>query len=78
MAKAEKDATPKKTFKVSIEIKGESSTIIRENLPFICDKTDKSLEWLASKGYKEEEIEVIGNKPSNWTEFFKQPEQVVV
>jgi hypothetical protein len=71
-----------KTTKVKIVFQGSSATVIRDNLPSIMDKAENSVEWLAKKGYKIEEIEVVGDKPSCWDVIFppktKSPEELAV
>jgi len=66
--KAEEKKAEKAKFKVRLRINsGGSSTIFRgEGLPYIDDKTEKAVQWLFDKGYKAEEIEIIGEKPGIW------------
>lgn len=69
----EKDVVSSK-FKVQLRVHSqETSTIVRlvEDLPMITDKTDKAVLWLVAKGFKADEIEVIGEKPKNWNEAFE-------
>ena len=71
---AKKEEIVKKTTKITIHFQGESATIIRQdNFPMIIDKTEKSVEWLAAKGFKPAEIEIIGEKPSCWINSFPEP-----
>ena len=70
MAKVE--TASKKTTKITIKFQGLSSTIFRDNLPSISDTTEKSIEWLAEKGYKESEIEIKGEKPKCWNNYFPE------
>lgn len=66
---------PKKVYKISLHVKSRGSSIIYrgDNLPFICDKTDNAVKWLVDKGYKEEDIELVGEKPSIWDSIFSPP-----
>jgi hypothetical protein len=72
------EAIAAKTTKVAIEFIGDSASIYRgEGLPILHDKADRSVEWLASKGFTLKEIEVIvikGNKPANWETFYPSEE----
>ena len=73
MAKADKkEAVAKSPYKVTLKVHSQSSaTIIRpDGFPQITDKTQDAVKWLAAKSYKPEEIEIIGEKPSNWDEVF--------
>lgn len=66
------EETVTKISKVRIEFHDTSATIIRGNgFPWISDKTENSVNWLVSKGYKPEEIEIIGTKPEYWDAAFK-------
>ena len=65
-----KKEEPKVKKPVSIHIKGASSIIYRVGLPFIMDKTENAVKWLADKGYKEKDIELVGEKPASWDSFF--------
>jgi hypothetical protein len=73
MAKAETVAKP--TFKVRLRINpADTATIFRgEGLPFIDDKTDSAVKWLADKGYKPEEVEILGEKPAIWSTVYPEP-----
>ena len=65
---------PKATFKISLVVKGGFSIIFRNNgMPFIIDKTDNAVTWLVTNGYKEKEIEIIGEKPVIWDALFSPP-----
>jgi len=66
--KAEEKKAEKSKFKVRLRINSDgSSTIFRgEGLPYIDDKTEKAVQWLSDKGYKAEEVEIIGEKPKIW------------
>ena len=78
MAKEKEVVAPSK-FKVKLKVHSQtSSTIIRPDLPMITDKTVDAVKWLADKGYKEEEIEIAGEKPSNWDVVFKPEEPTPV
>ena len=63
----------KKAYKVRLRVYGANATICRDRLPFIEDKTDEVVKWLAAHDYKEEEIEIIGEKPAIWDTVFPQP-----
>jgi hypothetical protein len=65
--------TEKKSFKVRLRVYGDKATICRDRLPFIEDKTDEAVKWLAAHGYKESEIEIIGDKPAIWDTVFSPP-----
>jgi hypothetical protein len=65
-----KKEEPKAKKPVSLHTKGESSIIYREGLPFIMDKTENAVKWLAEKGYKEKDIELVGEKPTSWDSTF--------
>ena len=65
-----KKEEPKVKKPVSLHIKGASSIIYREGLPFIMDKTENAVKWLADKGYKEKDIELVGEKPATWDDAF--------
>jgi len=67
----EKSVIETSKFKVQIRVSSDgTSTVIRKELPFIVDKTDKSVAWLVAQGFKESEIEIIGEKPANWDALF--------
>jgi hypothetical protein len=68
MSKEKPVEAPK--YKAVIKIQGNLSTIYRPGLPFIHDKVDSAIHWLKKEGYKSEEINVIGEKPSLWNEIF--------
>jgi hypothetical protein len=74
MGKATK-VPEKPTFKVRLRVddRGHSTIIRNEGLPFIEDKTDKAVIWLAANGFKENEIEIIGKKPACWDAVFSPP-----
>jgi hypothetical protein len=73
MAKKD-EVVVKKTTKVTLEVKSHGkSTIYREGgLPWLIDRTEKSVEWLKAQGYKPAEIELVGEKPSNWDAVFDE------
>jgi hypothetical protein len=78
ITKAPKVEAVSKKFKVTLQVKNGYSTIVREGLPRIDDNTEQAVEWLAKKEYKLEDIELIGEKPSNWDSVFNlQVEQPV-
>ena len=62
-----------KVYKVRLRVHGATATICRDRLPFIDDKTDEAVTWLAAQGYKEAEIEIIGEKPAIWETIYPQP-----
>jgi hypothetical protein len=62
-----------KVYKVRLRVHGATATICRDRLPFIEDKTDEAVKWLAAHGYKEGEIEIIGEKPAVWDTVYPQP-----
>jgi hypothetical protein len=65
MAKEEKKE--KVASKIRLRVYEEKSTIYRnDGMPSIDDKTDEAVKWLAAKGYKESDIEIIGEKPAIW------------
>lgn len=67
----EKTVIETSKFKVQIRVSTDgTSTVIRRDLPFIIDKTDKSVAWLVAHGFKESDIEIIGEKPANWDAIF--------
>jgi len=66
---AKKEEAPvKKTTTVTLQVGAAGMSIIERGngLPFISDRTEKTVEWLKAKGYKVTDIELIGAKPSNW------------
>jgi hypothetical protein len=65
----------KKIYKISLDIRSGGSSIIyrHDGFPFICDTTDNSVKWLHDKGYKEADIEIIGEKPAIWDSIFSPP-----
>jgi len=73
--KAEKVKEEKAKFKISIRIHGDgTSTVYQGNgFPHIIDKTEKSIQWLANKGFKAEEIEILGDKPEVWESIYPSP-----
>jgi hypothetical protein len=61
----------KRSNKVRIEFHNGSATIYRkEKLPFLSDKEENSIKWLKEKGYKPEDLDIVGNKPSCWDVIF--------
>jgi len=67
-----KEKEEKKVSKIRLCIYGDRAVIHRKGgLPFIEDKALETVLWLAQKGYNPEEIEVLGEKPSNWEAAFK-------
>ena len=72
MAKKE-EAPVKKTTTVTLQVGAAGISIIERGngLPFISDRTDKAVEWLKAKGYKVTDVELIGEKPSNWDTVFE-------
>jgi hypothetical protein len=77
--KTEKTKTEKQVKKTSLHVKSGGSSIIYrgDNLPFICDKTDNAVKWLHDNGYKEEEIEIVGEKPEVWDSIFSPSQPVI-
>lgn len=71
MAKAEKSEA-KPTSKARLKVHSQTSATIFRNdgLPAITDKTEQTVTWLAANGFKVNEIELIGEKPSNWDAVF--------
>ena len=67
----QKTTTPTTTQKYLVKciVKSTYATTIRENLPIIYDKVEASVVWLAAR-YKVEDIELVGDKPSNWNAAF--------
>jgi hypothetical protein len=65
----------KSTSKVRLHVdtRGHSTIIRNDGLPFIEDKTDRAVRWLAANGFKENEIEIIGEKPACWSTIFSPP-----
>ena len=55
-----------------------TSTIFRPNLPFIVDKTEASVTWLKQNGFKESEIEIVGEKLANWDAVFNPAKKIEV
>ena len=70
---AEKTVEVKSPYKVRLRIYGDKATICRDRLPFIEDKTDEAVKWLAAHDYKESEIEIIGEKPAIWGTVYPSP-----
>jgi len=70
--KAKKVEEEKRAYKVRLRVQGENSTIFRDRMPFIDDKTNEAVKWLAANGYKESEIEIIGEKPAVWDTVFSK------
>jgi hypothetical protein len=73
-----KKEAPKPTFKISFHtVSGGSSIIYRKDgLPFIIDRTDNAVKWLIDNGYKEKDIEIIGEKPVIWDDLFSPPKPI--
>lgn len=69
----ETKSSEKSTFKVKLRVdpRGYSTIIRNGGLPFIDDKTEKAVSWLALKGFKENEIEIIGEKPACWKSIYQ-------
>ena len=64
-------AVEKSKFKAHLRTVSCSSAIIyRDNMPDIIDNKEAAVRWLAEKGFKAEEIEVMGEKPANWDTVF--------
>jgi hypothetical protein len=64
----------KKVYAATIQFYPDgTSTIIRPNMPMLIDKTDKAVSWLKDNGFKVEDIEVIGDKPSCWDIVYPAP-----
>jgi hypothetical protein len=63
----------KKVFKVRLEVTEGHATIIRPNMPMIYDSPENAAAWISANGFKAEDIEVIGDKPSNWNTFYPAP-----
>jgi len=61
-------APVKKTTTVTLQVGAAGMSIIERGngLPFISDRTEKTVEWFKAKGYKVTDVELIGEKPSNW------------
>jgi hypothetical protein len=71
---AAKVEVAKSKFKVHLRSVSTSSAVIyRDNLPDIIDNREAAVRWLAEKGFKAEEIEIIGEKPANWDVVFPPP-----
>ena len=62
----------KNVKKISFHVKSDSSIIYRNNteLPFLIDKTENSIKWLVENGFKQEDIEIVGEKPPMWDAIF--------
>jgi hypothetical protein len=72
--KATEKVAPKKVFKISILFySDDTARIIRKDLPALIDKTEKSVEWLETHDFKEEDIEIIGDKPDCWKTYYPTP-----
>ena len=71
--KAKAAEVVKKTYKVRFRVQGGTATIFRDRMPYIEDKTDEAVKWLGANGYKESEIEIIGDKPAIWDTVYPQP-----
>ena len=67
---AAKIAVVKSKFKVCLCTDSSSAKIYRPNMPYIIDNKEAAVRWLAEKGFKAEEIEVVGEKPVNWDTVF--------
>ena len=71
--KTEKVA-PKKVYKICIEFyPGGTSRIYRKDLSDLIDLTDKSVAWLKTHDFKEEDIESLGDKPDCWETYYPAP-----
>jgi hypothetical protein len=42
-----------------------TSMITRKDMPSLIDKTEKSVRWVMDHGFKETEVEIIGEKPAS-------------
>jgi len=78
MAKAKTEEKVKASSKVRLRVHSSGTSTIYRNdgLPSIDDKTDKAIQWLFDKGYKAEEVEIIGEKPACWEAVFAPPKAV--
>lgn len=64
-----------KSDKIRLVVRSQvSATIHRPNMPFIDDRTDKAVEWLAAKGFTPADIVIEGEKPANWDTVFPPAE----
>jgi hypothetical protein len=72
--KTPEKVTPKRVYKISIEFyPGGTSRIIRKDLSQLIDKTPESVAWLKAHDFKEEDIELIGDKPDCWETYYPVP-----
>lgn len=63
-----------KSDKIRLVVRSQdSATIYRPGMPYIIDRTEKTVEWLAAKGYTPEDIVLEGEKPANWDAVFSPP-----
>jgi hypothetical protein len=64
----------KKEYKIRVRFDGSrTATIYYPGMPFVIDIVDNVLNKISS--YKEDDIEVIGEKPANWETWFPAPIQ---
>jgi hypothetical protein len=75
--KTEKPKTEKPKIRFQVNAGGSSIIYRNDGLPFIIDKTNNAIKWIADKGYKEKEIEIIGEKPAEWDAIFSPPPPVI-
>lgn len=69
-----KKEEPKVKKPVTFQVKGGSSIIYRnDGSPFIVEETGRAVKWLVDKGYKEKDIEIVGEKPAVWDAAFSPP-----
>jgi hypothetical protein len=55
-----------KKYKISFQSYPDGTSMItRKDLPSLIDKTEKSVQWVMDHGFKETEIEFIGEKPAS-------------
>jgi hypothetical protein len=69
-----KKTEPKKVYKATLTVNGDSSAITRPNLPTIFDKTTSAVQWLKDNNFKAEDINLIGAKPDCWEAAYPSPE----
>jgi hypothetical protein len=73
-AKTAEKVIPKKVFKISIEFyPGGKAKIHRKDLSALIDTTEFSVAWLKAHDFKEEDIELIGDKPDCWETSYPAP-----
>ena len=70
MAKTEEKPISKIKIRLHVQTTGTSTIYRNDGFPSIDEKTEKAVQWLFDKGYKPEEIEIKGEKPSNWDATF--------